>query len=153
MILKIAATVLRAAGSIAATLAIAMAVPAQAQTTMVNCGTNAAGSVVYMEVYEYDCVTQKPSFPGGEEKMLKFINSTRSYPETAYRRGIQGRVICSFIVLADGSVTNVRVLKGVEKSLNCEARRVLGKMPTWLPGKLNGRPVPVRVIYPITFRR
>lgn len=54
-----------------------------------NCGTNAAGSTVYLEVYEYDYVTDKPSFPGGEEKMIKFINRTRVYPEkpivTAFR--------------------------------------------------------------------
>lgn len=126
---------------------------AQAQTTMVNCGTNAAGAIVYMEVYEYDFVTEKPSFPGGEEKMLKFINNTRIYPEQAYRHGIQGRVMCSFVVMSDGSISNVRVLRGVETSLNNEARRVLKKMPVWQPGKVNGKPVPVRIVYPITFRR
>ena len=133
----------------------AMSIPesASAQTTMVNCGTNASGSVVYMEVYEYDYVTEKPSFPGGEEKLLKYINNKREYPEMAYRRGIQGRVLCSFIVLADGSVTNVRVMRGVEPSLNSEAKRVLEGMPNWVPGKVQGRHVPVRVVYPVTFRR
>lgn len=126
---------------------------AGAQTTLVNCGTNAAGAVVYMEVYEYDYVTEKPSFPGGEEKLLKFINRTRVYPELAYRYGIQGRVMCSFVVMADGSISNVRVMRGVEHSLDSEARRVIAKMPAWHPGKMHGKPVPVRVIYPITFRR
>lgn len=126
---------------------------AAAQTSMVNCGTNAAGSVVYLEVYEYDYVMEKPSFPGGEEKMIKFINRTRVYPESAYRKGVQGRVLCSFVVMPDGSISNVRILRGVEHSLNCEAKRVLAKMPAWTPGKMYGRPVPVKVIYPITFRR
>lgn len=123
------------------------------QTCRVNCGTNAAGVQTYMEVYEYDFVTEKPHFPGGEEKLLKYINHTREYPEQAYRNGIQGRVMCSFVVMADGSISYVRVLRGVEASLNNEAKRVLSKMPHWQPGRLNGRAVPVRVIYPITFRR
>lgn len=124
-----------------------------AQTTTVSCGVNSAGVQVYMEVYEYDYVTEKPRFPGGEEKLLCFINRTRVYPEQAYRAGVQGRVMCSFVVNADGSISNIHVLRGVERSLNCEARRIIGMMPDWLPGRINGRPVPVRVVYPISFRR
>ncbi len=136
-------------------LAGAMLLPlaSRSQTCRVSCGTNAAGVHVYMEVYEYDYVTEKPHFPGGEEKLLKYINRTREYPEHAYRQGIQGRVMCSFVVMADGSISYVRVLRGVEATLNNEAKRVLSEMPNWKPGKVNGRPVPVRVIYPITFRR
>lgn len=133
--------------------ALLLTVAAQAQTTMVSCGTNAAGTRIYMEVYEYDYVTEKPSFPGGQAKLIDFINRTREYPEEAYRRGVQGRVMCSFIVNADGSVSNVRVLRGVEPTLNSEARRVIRSMPDWSPGRINGKAVPVRVIYPITFRR
>ena len=129
------------AGCVALVASCLVPAGAKAQTAYVNCGTNAAGSTVYLEVYEYDYVTDKPSFPGGEEKMIKFINR------------VQGRVMCSFIVMPDGAVSNVKVLRGVEHSLNCEAKRVINKMPAWKPGRMNGRPVPVRVVYPITFRR
>ena len=70
--------------------------------------------------------------------------------------GVVGVVVLSAIfeiVMPDGAVSNVKVLRGVEHSLNCEAKRVINKMPAWKPGRMNGRPVPVRVVYPITFRR
>lgn len=124
-----------------------------AQKCLVSCGTNASGEKTYLEVYEYDYVTSKPTFPGGDEKMINFINSERVYPREAYRRGYQGRVICSFVVNTDGSISNINVLRGVEPSLNSEAVRVLSKMPQWQPGKLDGKTVPVRVISAIAFRR
>lgn len=126
---------------------------ATAQTCMVHCGTNAAGVEQYIEVYEYDYVSEKPRFPGGDDSLLKFVNKHREYPHAAYRAGIQGRVICSFVINTDGSVSNIRVLRGVEQSLNNEAMRVISLMPAWTPGKMRGRVVPVRVVYPITFRR
>jgi TonB family protein len=125
----------------------------KAQTCMINCGVDAGGVQTYMEVYEYDFVSEKPSFPGGNEKLLNYINKTRVYPKQAYKNGYQGRVLCSFVINTDGSVSNVQVLRGVERSLNCEAVRIFSKMPDWIPGKLNGVPVPVRVIYPVTFRK
>ena len=153
MIRKILVPLVRGAGAVAFLAALFSTSAACAQTTYVNCGTNASGAVVYLEVYEYDYVTEKPSFPGGEEKLLKYVNRTRVYPESAYRQGIQGRVMCSFVVRADGSVGNVHIIRGVEPSLNCEAKRVISNMPAWRPGRMNGRPVPVRVVYPIAFRR
>ena len=67
---------------------------AQAQTCKVNCGVNHEGCLKYKEVYEYDYVTEKPSFPGGETKFVRYINKTREYPKEAYEKGIEGRVIC-----------------------------------------------------------
>ena len=127
--------------------------PCAAQTCRINCGKSGSGQTIYKEVYEYDFVTEKPSFPGGDSKLIGFINSTRRYPEKAYKRGIEGRVMLSFVVNADGSVTNLRILKGVEASLNSEALRIFSSMPPWQPGKIEGRPVPVRVIWPVPFRR
>lgn len=106
-----------------------------------------------MEVYEYDYVTEKPTYPGGDKNLMMFINATRNYPIEAYRKGIQGRVTCSFIVNADGSVSHISVLRGVNPSLNKEAIRVLSKMPEWIPGRLDGVAVPVRVIWSVPFRR
>lgn len=126
---------------------------AHAQTCRVNIGTNASGCASYMEVFEYDYVTDKPSFPGGDGNLMKFINANRQYPKEAYKKGIQGRVTCAFVVNADGSVTHISILRGVEPSLNKEAIRVLSKMPEWTPGRLDGKPVPVRVIWSVPFRR
>ena len=77
----------------------------------------------------------------------------RRYPKKAYEAGIHGRVTCSFVVNADGSVSHIRVLKGVEESLNREAIRILEEMPDWQPGSIDGREVPVRVIWSIPFRK
>lgn len=124
-----------------------------AQTCRVVCGVNANGQRTFKEVFEYDYVMEKPEFPGGETSLVRFINRTRQYPKKAYRKGIQGRVTCSFVINADGSVSNIHILKGVEESLNAEAIRILSKMPDWTPGSIDGHPVPVRVIYPIPFRK
>lgn len=124
-----------------------------AQTCRVNIGTTTGGCVSYMEVYEYDYVTEKPTYPGGDSQLMKFINNTREYPKAAYERGVQGRVTCSFVVNADGSVSHISVIRGVEPSLNKEAVRVLSLMPEWKPGKLNGQSVPTRVVWSVPFRR
>lgn len=125
----------------------------QAQTCRICCGVNADGYQTYKEIYEYDYVSEKPTFPGGDSKLVKFINSTREYPKKAYDAGIQGRVICSFVVNTDGSISNVQILRGVENSLNEEAIRIIKKMPKWSPGRIDGTTVPVRIIYPIPFRK
>lgn len=107
----------------------------------------------YMEVYEFDYVDIQPQFPGGERGLINFINKTREYPYYAYKKGIQGRVLCSFIVGTDGRVTDVRVIRGAgDESLNREAIRVINEMPKWSVGKVGNHAVPVRVVLPIAFR-
>lgn len=130
----------------------AVAPDASAQTFRVA-GEMANGVRTYIEVYEYDYVSEKPSFPGGDEMLMHYINEERRYPAKAYKEGVQGRVTCSFVVNTDGSVSHVRVLRGVEQSLNQEAVRLIRMMPTWRPGKLDGQTVPVRVIYAVAFRK
>lgn len=125
----------------------------QAQTIRVNAGTSAEGCPCYKEVYEYDFVELKPIFPGGDNKMVAFINESRKYPAEAYRKGIEGRVICSFVINTSGNVTHPVVLKGVEPSLNDEAIRIISAMPCWKPGRQYGHPVPVRVVVTVPFRR
>ncbi len=127
--------------------------PAFAQRCRVNAGTNSSGSIKYLEVYEYDYVSEKPTFPGGDELLVSFINKTRQYPKEAYRKGIEGRVTCSFVVNTDGSVSHISILRGVEHSLNQEAIRIMSKMPEWKPGKHNGQAVPVRVVWSVPFRK
>lgn len=131
-----------------------IAVPkAASQTCRINCGINQSGHQSYKEVYEYDFVSEKPAFPGGGTSLLEFLNHNRQYPEEAYRKGIQGRVTCQFVVNADGSVTDIHLIRGVEPSLNREAIRLFSIMPDWKPGRHNGKPVPVRVIWSVPFRR
>lgn len=132
---------------------ITMTTKAGAQTCRVNIGTTPSGCTSYMEVYEYDYVTDKPSFPGGDSSLMKFINNTREYPKSAYDKGIQGRVTCSFVINVDGTVSHISVIRGVEPSLNKEAIRILSKMPEWVPGRLNGHAVPTRVVWSVPFRK
>jgi len=136
-----------AGGLLATTLSL------RAQTCRVNAGTSAGGVRSYIEVYEYDFVTEKPTFPGGDYLLLPYINETRVYPEAAYRRGIQGKVTCSFVVNTDGSISHISVLRGVEASLNKEAIRIISSMPAWVPGRLDGQAVPVRVVRSVPFRK
>lgn len=126
---------------------------AKAQTCRVNIGSSNQGCTNYIEVFEYDYVSEKPSFPGGDSKLMNFINHTRRYPKKAYQKGIQGRVTCSFVVNADGTISHISVLRGVEPSLNREAVRILGLMPEWTPGRINGQPVPTRVVWSVPFRK
>lgn len=109
--------------------------------------------MAYVNVYEYDFVDVQPQFPGGERALMNFINETREYPYHAYHSHIQGRVVCSFVVNTDGSITNIEVIKGVEESLNREAVRVISEMPKWKVGRIGGEVVPVHCILPIAFRR
>ncbi len=115
--------------------------------------TDAPRIQVSIDVYEYESVDVHPSFPGGDTEMLRFINGERKYPSKAYRDGIEGRVLCSFVVNEDGSLSHISVIKGVEESLNREAVRILSKMPAWDAGMIDETPVPVYCILPIAFRR
>jgi len=107
----------------------------------------------YIDVYEYDYVDIRPQFPGGERGLINFINETREYPYNAYKKGIEGRVVCSFVVGTDGKVSHIEVIRGAnDETLNREAVRVISKMPRWSVGKIDGAKVPVRCVLPIAFR-
>lgn len=100
----------------------------------------------------FTVVETMPSFPGGETKLLEFINKGIKYPVDAQEAGKQGRVIASFIVKKDGSIENIEINRGVYPSLDEEAKRVLSTMPKWIPGEQDGKPVNVKYTVPITFR-
>ena len=133
-------------------LAMTAVLPLAAQVRHVTT-VNPMSKQSYMEVYEFDYVDIQPQFPGGERGLINFINKTREYPYHAYKKRIQGRVLCSFIVGTDGRVSDVRVIRGAgDESLNREAIRVIGERPKWSVGKVGKQPVPVRVVLPINFR-
>ncbi len=125
----------------------------RAQTCRVAVGLSSDGVQTFKEVIEYDLVEVKPSFPGGNEPFLDYINQKRQYPSDAYAQGIEGRVTCSFVVNADGNISHIRVIKGCHKSLNLEAMRLLAEMPSWQPGRHSTQCVPVRVVHSIPFRK
>ena len=97
-------------------------------------------------------VEEQPEFPGGNAAMMKFLGDNIRYPVIAQENGIQGRVICNFVVERDGSITDVQVVRGVDPSLDREAVRVIQQMPRWKPGKQRGSAVRVRFTLPVVFR-
>lgn len=97
-------------------------------------------------------VEEQPEYPGGQEAMMKFLSDSIVYPDEAKAKGIQGRVICNFVVMKDGSIDDVNVVRGVDPLLDAEAVRVLKSMPAWKPGKQRGQAVNVRYTLPLEFR-
>jgi protein TonB len=104
------------------------------------------------ETKVFDVVEQMPSFPGGDTELMKFLHDHIKYPVVAEENGIQGRVIAQFVVERDGSISDVKVIKSVDPSLDKEAIRVLKSMPKWIPGKQNGSAVRVKYTVPVTFK-
>ena len=92
-----------------------------------------------------------PEFPGGDTALLKYIADSTHYPKDAKTQAIQGKVIVRFMIKANGSVSDVTVLKGVSPSLDEESVRVVKTLPKFTPGKLNGKAVPVWYMIPISF--
>jgi len=100
----------------------------------------------------FNVVEQMPQFPGGMTEMMKFLSENVKYPEEAEEKGTQGRVVATFIVEKDGTITNVKVVKKVSDELDAEAVRVIKAMPKWKPGMQKGQPVRVKYTIPVTFR-
>lgn len=100
----------------------------------------------------FDEVEQMPSFPGGPSALFEYLAKNIKYPKHAKENGVQGRVICTLVVERDGSISDVKVVKSVDPSLDKEAVRVLREMPKWKPGMQEGIPVRVKYTCPVTFR-
>lgn len=100
----------------------------------------------------FDVVDQMPHFNGGDVALMDYLNKNIKYPVIAEENGVQGRVVTTFVVECDGSITGVKVIKSVDPSLDKEAVRVVKAMPKWNPGKLNGSAVRVKFTLPVTFR-
>ena len=100
----------------------------------------------------FDVVEQMPEFPGGQIAMLDFLSKNIRYPEEAHKAGIQGRVVATFVVEKDGSISNAKVMRSIDPLLDAEALRVISSMPNWIPGKQDGKPVAVKYTIPVTFK-
>ena len=107
--------------------------------------------VAQKEQKVFDIVEQMPEYPGGMEALFKYLSENVKYPEDAKKQKIEGRVLASFVVETDGSITNVEVVKPAFPSLDAEAVRVLSSMPNWIPGKQNGEVVRVKYTVPLVF--
>ena len=99
----------------------------------------------------FTIVDVMPQFPTGEEGLAKFISEYIRYPEHAKAENIHGRILCSFIVRKDGTVSNIEIVNGLDHELDNEALRVLSMMPKWTPGKNGCETVSVKCILPIDF--
>ena len=97
-----------------------------------------------------EIVEQMPSYPGGTSALMKFLSDNIKYPSTC--EGVQGRVVCSFVVERDGSLSDLKIVKSVHPLLDKEALRVLSLMQNWIPGKQNGEFIKVKYTLPVVFR-
>ena len=100
----------------------------------------------------YEKVEVMPEFPGGDQAMMDFVAKNVVYPQEARDKEISGRVMVSFIVEKDGSITDAKVVKGIGGGCDEEAVRVVNAMPKWKPGKQKGKPVRVSFMMPFTFK-
>ncbi len=96
-------------------------------------------------------VEEMPEFPGGALALRNFIAQSVKYPVIAQENGIQGKVFVNFVVAKDGTITNAKIFRGVDPSLDKEALRVVNSLPKWKPGKQGGKPVRVSYTVPINF--
>ena len=114
-----------------------------------------APEVVEEEVVEqeiFQIVEEMPSYPGGEKALLEYVAKNIKYPQIARETGIQGRVFVGFVVEPDGSVSNVKILRGIGGGCDEEAMRVIKSLPKWKPGKQRGRAVRVSYQIPVVFK-
>ena len=100
----------------------------------------------------FQVVEEMPEFPGGMAEAMKFLAKNIKYPVAAQQAKIEGRVIVQFVIERDGSVSDVKVMRGVNSELDAEAIRVVSMMPKWIPGKQRGKAVAVKYTMPIMFR-
>jgi protein TonB len=105
-----------------------------------------------LDAMDRQVVEQLPEFPGGAVALMKWLTKNLRYPDAARRRKLQGRVVTQFIVNADGSLSDLKVVEPVDPQLDREALRVLRMMPAWKAGNQDGKPCRTMVCIPIVFK-
>lgn len=96
-------------------------------------------------------VENRPEFTGGKKKFSKYLHKNLKYPKKAKRQGIEGKVFVEFMVNIDGSITDVKVLKGIGSGCDEEAVKVIKNSPKWIAGTKRGKAVKMKVTIPIVF--
>ena len=99
-----------------------------------------------------DVVEQMPMFPGGQKALMDYLAANVRYPDIMGDICAQGRVVVSFVVERDGSITEPKVVRSIDPTLDKEALRVVNAMPKWIPGSQNGERVRTKYVIPISFR-
>lgn len=100
----------------------------------------------------FDVVEKMPEYPGGQAALFEYLSTNVMYPADAEKQKIEGRVLVTFIVNTDGSITDIEVVRKAFPSLDAEAVRVISGMPKWIPGEQKGQKVRVKYTVPLTFR-
>ncbi|MBR6310349.1 MAG: energy transducer TonB [Paludibacteraceae bacterium] len=104
------------------------------------------------EVISFAKIEEKPTFPGGDSEMMKYLATSIKYPAKAAEMGIEGTVVIQFVIGKDGKVTDAKVVRGKDPLLDKEALRVVNAMPAWKPGKQGGKAVRVAYTLPVRFK-
>lgn len=122
----------------------------QAQTVGPGGGDNVATQP--QQERAFSSVEEMPKFPGGDKALAKYLAENIRYPESAKKEGIEGKVYVEFIVEADGSLTNIRILRGLQADIDKETIRAVKGMPKWVVGKQAGKAVRVIYTLPVEYR-
>jgi len=139
--------------SIVGILAVLTALVSCSQMTECAMETKPVPPVTKAKEKIWSCgLEQMPSFPGGQKALLEYLTANVRYPDDCEDTCVQGRVIVSFMVERDGSLSEAKVMKSVYPSLDEEALRVVNSMPKWCPGKLNGKAVRIKYTIPVNFK-
>lgn len=123
-----------------------------ALAAMMMVSTAAAQTTKENKEKVYEKCEVLPEYPGGIQAMMKFIGENQKYPEEAVKRGEQGRVVVSFVVEKDGSLTDIEVTKHATPTLDAAAVETVKKMPKWKPGTHKGKKVRVQFALPISYK-
>src|SRR5687768_10148095 len=102
-------------------------------------------------IYKFEQVDKEPAFDGGQEQFKLYLQRNIKYPKESKKNGVEGRVFTQFVVEANGEITNIKILKGLDEYCDEEAVRILSKMPKWTPGQKNGRNVRTYFNLPLKF--
>ena len=130
---------------------MALTAGAQAQVNTSPSSRSAADNVSAQEDYICELPEVNPQFPGGQSALMAYLQTNLHYPPTAAKKGVEGRVLVSFVVEKDGTIGNAEIVRSRDAELDAEALRVVKAMPNWKPATLNGSPVRVKFNLPITF--
>lgn len=115
-------------------------------------GSHGKNQLTQKEDSIYVFVEKKPEFPGGNNALMAFLSKNIKYPEEALEKSIQGKVVVSFVVEKDGTLSQKKVEKSVHPLLDAEAMRVVSSMPKWIPGERGGKVVRSRYVLPFGFK-